>query len=215
MSETEQFNPRQEAVLDGLSLMARLYWGPDPELCGDLLDPALGELLAELGEFLPQAAATLRSLGAFLASANTPAELCDQLEPSYVELFLTRPEGAPAPLYHSCYVEPGRVMGPPAGHMAQLLEAEGLALEEKPGEPPDHLAVELEYLIFLLEEGWSGRREGWQTPAAEFSGRFMLPWVEEFAARQEGASECPFYHLAGKLLTALLGDVAQNPTPGV
>ncbi|MCF8033378.1 MAG: molecular chaperone TorD family protein [Desulfarculaceae bacterium] len=204
MSELEQMEPGQEAVLDGLALLARLYWGPDPELCGDLAGPETGELLGELAGLMPDAAGTMRSLGAYIEGFAAPEELCAELEPGYVELFVSRPGGVPAPLYHSCYVGEGRVMGPPAGSMAARLEAEGLALEEKPGEPPDHLAVELEYLIYLLEEAWGGRRGEGQAEAAEFAGRFMLPWVKEFLARQEEAAPVALYPLAAKLLIAIL-----------
>ena len=210
MSELEDFAPEQEAVLDGLALLARLYWGPDPELCADLAGPEAGELIAELSGMLPAAAPAPRSLAARLAGAE-PGELCAELEPSYVELFVSRPGGVPAPLYHSCYVGEGRVMGPPAGAMAERLEAEGLALEEKPGEPPDHLAVEIEYLIYLLEEAWGGERPEGEAEAAEMAGRFMLPWVREFAARQEAADPGGLYPLAAKLLVAILELVAADP----
>jgi len=208
MSQDEQLEPRQEALLDGLALLARLYWGPDPELCADLTGPNMRELCGELAGLLAPAAPAIRSLATYLEGQASPEALRDQLDPAYVELFVSHPGGVPAPLYHSCYVGEGRVMGPPAGHMAARLETEGLALEEKPGEPPDHLAVEIEYLIFLLEEGWNGRREAGEAEAAEFAGRFMLPWVREFVSRQEGVSPTPLYPLAGKLLAAILEDLA-------
>ncbi|MCB2228156.1 MAG: molecular chaperone TorD family protein [Desulfarculaceae bacterium] len=203
MSEQEDYTPAQEAVLDGLAMLARLYWGPDAELCADLAGPEGGELISELAAMLPAASPALRSLSARLAGAEAK-ELCAELEPGYVSMFVSKPGGVPAPLYHSCYVGEGRVMGPPAEAMAQRLEAEGLALEEKPGEPPDHLAVELEYLIYLLEESWDGERPGGEAEAAELAGRFMLPWVREFAARQEEADPGAVYSLVAKLLIALL-----------
>ena len=211
MSELEQLEPGQEAVLDGLALLARLYWGPDPELCGDLAGSEAGELLSELAGMLPDAAPAARSLAAYARGFASPEALCAELEPGYVGLFINHPGGAPAPLYHSCYVGQGRVMGPPAGNMAARLEAEGLALEEKPGEPPDHLAVELEYLIYLLEETWGGRRPEGQAEAAEFAGRFMLPWAREFLARQEAAEAGALFPLATKLLIGILELLAAGP----
>jgi TorA-specific chaperone len=211
MSSLDEYDPRQDAILDGLSLLARLYWGPDEELCADLAGPEVHELLSRLVPLLPGAAPALRSLASHLAGQASPGQLCGELNPAYVELFLTRPGGAPAPLYHSCYVGEGRVMGPPAGSMARRLEAEGLVLEEKPGEPPDHLAVEIEYLIFLLEEGWAGRRPQGEAEAAELAAQFMLPWIREFAARQEDVSPSPVFPLAAKLLMAILQELAEPP----
>jgi putative dimethyl sulfoxide reductase chaperone len=208
MSGQNDFDAWQEAMLDGLSLLARLYWGPDRELCTDLRGEAVGELLAELTGLLPAAAPSLRSLSLYLAGQASPAALCAELAPAHEALFLGQGGPAPAPLHHSRYVGDGRLLGPPADNMAARLEAEDLALEERPGEPPDHLAVEIEYLAYLLEEAWSGGRPGGEAEAAEFAGRFMLPWVREFAARQEPASPSPVFPLAAKLLVALLEDLA-------
>ncbi len=46
-------------------------------------------------------------------------------------------------------------MGPPAVRMKKRFESSGLSLSDNMHEPPDHLSIELEYLYFLLEKGWS------------------------------------------------------------
>jgi len=195
--------------LDGLSLLARFYWGPDQELCEELASPAGRDLFTRLARLLPAAAPTLRSMQALLQGAASPEALCEELETAYVATYVNSPGGTKAPLYHSCYVGQGLVMGPPAGAMALRLEQAGLSLGEKSGEPPDHLAVELEYLIFLLEEGLAGRREQGLSEAGDLARRFMLPWVKDFAQRQEGAPS-PLLPLSAKLLVALLEDVAEQ-----
>lgn len=202
----------QETILDGLSLLARFYWGPDQELCHELASPAGRDLFTRLARLLPAAAPTLRSMQALLQGAASPQALCEELETAYVATYVNSPGENRAPLYHSCYVGQGLIMGPPAGAMALRLEQAGLSLGEKSGEPPDHLAVELEYLIFLLEEGLAGRREQGLSEAGDLAQRFMLPWVKEFAQRQEGASS-PLLPLSAKLLVALLEDVADQAGP--
>lgn len=202
----------KEIILDGLSLLSRFYWGPDEELCEDLASPAGRELFSRLARILPDAAPTLRSIQIHLQSAQSPEALCQELETAYVAVHVNPPAGGGAPLYHSCYVGDGLVMGPPAGAMALRLEQAGLSLGEKAGEPPDHLAVELEYLIFILEEGLAGRREWGQEEAGEMAGRFMLPWVREFASRQ-GAAPSPLLPLVASLLTAMLQKVAEGAFP--
>lgn len=203
----------QQAVLDGLSLLARLYWGPDQQLCQEMCGPAVRDLLARLTCLLPSAAPTLRSLQALLQDARSPQVLREELETAYVAAHVNSPQGVGAPLYHSCYVGQGLVMGPPAAAMAQRLEQDGLTLGEKSGEPPDHLSVELEYLGFLWEHDPDELREPGANRAGDLARRFMLPWVREFARRQAD-SPYPLLSQTAKLLVSLLEYVADRAESG-
>jgi len=194
----------KELLLDGLTLLSRIFWGPEASLCQDLCAPSQ-ETLEQLGNLLsPPGPAAARELNQALSAFDDPAGLCAQLETAYVRLFVSDQGGVAAPLYHSCYQGEGLLMGPPAREMAGRLEAAGLGLEEDSAEPPDHLAVELEYLILLLEDGWSHDDPALLNEAGEFAGNFMLPWVEAFLARLAGESDSRFYPLAAELLIALL-----------
>ncbi len=194
----------KEVLLDVLALLARIFWGPDASLCQDMFGPAQ-DTLSQLANLLsPPGPAAARDLNHTLSAFDDPAELCAQLEPDYVRLFVSDQGGVAAPLYHSCYQGEGLLMGPPAQEMASRLETAGLGLEEESAEPPDHLAVELEYLILLLEDGWSHNDPALLAEAGEFAGSFMLPWTEGFLARLAGESDSRFYPLAAELLTALL-----------
>ncbi len=208
MTNQAETNPeRREALLDCLALFSRLYWGPDEGLCRELAGEGAAALQGLASWLEEEGKATLRALQAQLESYGSAAQMCDQLNPAYVRLFVSHPGGPAAPLYHSCYVGQGLVMGPPAMAMAQRLEEHGLALEDKPGEPPDHLAAELEFLIYLLEEGGAGRPELLEQ-ARDLASRFMLPWVRDFSRRQEAETECPLYPLAARLLVSVLEGVA-------
>jgi TorA maturation chaperone TorD len=194
----------KDLLLDSLTLLARIFWGPEASLCQDLCGPAQ-EILEQVGNLLsPPGPAAARELNQALSAFDDPAGLCAQLETAYVRLFVSDQGGVAAPLYHSCYQGEGLLMGPAAQEMARRLEAAGLGLEEESAEPPDHLAVELEYLILLLEDGWSHDDPALLAEAGEFAGRFMLPWVEGFLSRLSAETEARFYPLAAELLTALL-----------
>jgi len=194
----------RELILDGLALLARLFWGPDDSLCQVLYGEG-SRSLSELGLLLsPPGPAAARDLEDALAGFPDSAQLCDQMETAHVRLFVSRQGGVTAPLYHSCYLGDGLLMGPPAQEMARRLEAAGLCLEEGSSEPLDHLAVELEYLVLLLEEGWAHDDPALLAEAAEFAGGFMLPWVEAFLARLSGEAGPRLYPAAAELLTALL-----------
>lgn len=194
----------RDVLLDGLTLVARIFWGPEAILCQDLCGPGQ-DTLSQLANLLsPPGPAAARDLSDFLNNYGDPAELCARLEPDYVRLFVSDQSGVTAPLYHSCYQGEGLLMGPPAQEMTHRLEAAGLSLEDESAEPPDHLAVELEYLILLLEDGWSHDDPALLNEAGEFAGNFMLPWVEGFLARLAGEIDSRFYPLAAELSTSLL-----------
>ena len=97
------------------------------------------------------------------------------------------------------------MMRRPADMMTLRLEAAGLDIEEKTSEPPDHLAVELEYLFLLYEEALSGANRVMRAEARSFAGKEMLPWLEKFEARISEVDDSAFYTaVAGLLVSALM-----------
>ena len=194
-----------ESAVPALVWLAQVFWGPDPQQGRALIAsvPALESLAEILG---PDAAGPARELAAWLAAHPDPAALCRELEPAHVALFIARPGGVAAPPYQSCYQDQGLLMGPPAREMALRLEDAGLALA-RAGEPPDHLAAELEYLAHLLTDPAAAE------PARDFASRQMLPWVARLARRLAAEPGCPFYALAAALAVALLGALTAGPGP--
>ena len=114
------------------------------------------------------------------------------------------------PLYESCYeFEGAQLMGKPATKMRERFESKGLSIGEDIHEPPDHLAIELEYLYFLLEKGWSQKDEAVAAEALSFASESMLPWVTEFKMKLAGEKECPFYSLISSVLVAILNHIGE------
>lgn len=195
LAEPSLLTPAQAAP--ALVWLAQIFWGPDPEQCRDLLGalPALEGLAEALG---PGQDAPARELAAWLAARPDPATLCRELEPAHVALFIARPGGVAAPPYQSCYQGPGLLMGPPAREMARRLEEAGLALA-RAGEPPDHLAAELEYLAHLLSDGRT------VAEGLDFAAQELRPWLTDLAGRLAAETGCPFYALAARLALAIIG----------
>ncbi|MBA4395280.1 MAG: hypothetical protein C0407_17150 [Desulfobacca sp.] len=118
----------------------------------------------------------------FLSAYSRGQTLYDSLEEEYIRLFISNRQGIPAPLYASCYVEGesserAPLMGEPALAMQERFQSKGLSLGEDIGEPPDHLSIELEYLYFLLNIGWTNNDDQFITEASSFAADIMLPWV--------------------------------------
>jgi TorA maturation chaperone TorD len=95
-------------------------------------------------------------------------------------------------------------MGEPAIRMKRCLEAKGLAIDTRLSEPPDHLAIELEYLYFLLEKGWVDIDGAFIAEAASFATEIMFPWVTKFHDRLVAETECRFYPHISAILCATL-----------
>ncbi|MEN8244432.1 MAG: molecular chaperone TorD family protein [Thermodesulfobacteriota bacterium] len=212
LTETEMLESLTAAIMEGLAFVSRVFWGPDLEFCRAIYqDKGLISSieLARLSTIEPFGE-TVEQLGAVIRSYKDGEALFNDLEALYVSLFISNRTGIAAPLYHSCYggsegaMSEPLLMGEPAVEMRKRLASSGLALEEDLNQLPDHLCIEIEYLYFLLKEGWSGKGDTWITEAMAFAADFMLPWVREFQGRLAMTDKAGFYTLAASLLTELL-----------
>ena len=196
----------EKALLTGLALAAQLFWGPEPELCRDMAQGEFGSDLKALAPYLDEPGRSAAGNMAAWAKGRSGEELRQALEDEYFRLFVNAKEGLKAPLYHSHYeTKDGALMGRPLAMMAERLEAAGIDLGEETGEPADHLAVEAEYLYFLLEAGLTRDREELLTEASLFAAREMLPWVREMARRlAQTEEEGSFYRASAAFLVSLL-----------
>ena len=214
-------HPHQKALLECVSLLAGFYWGPDAEgsrdlLRGNYLKPF--EALKPIVSYEPPGILDL--LKAIHTSFTNEYEIFQHLEQSYVRLFINSRDGITTPLYASCY-EPGQaagedapLMGPPAVLMKKRFESKGLSLGDHIHEPPDHLAIELEYLYFLLERCWSDDNAALRDEAVSFAGDVLLPWVIKFQERLGTIEdECRFYQLTTAILCAILRFIGASNKP--
>ena len=202
----------QTALLEGVARLSRFYWGPDADFSRDLLRGIFlkpFEALKPMVSYEPSG--ILEELKAINASFTSEDEIFEYLEQAYVRLFINSREGIIAPLYASCYAagsapgEDAPLMGPPAVAMKERFESKGLSLGNHIHEPPDHLSIELEYLYFLLEKGFSDDDAALKDEAVSFAAEIMLPWVGKFHERLVAVeTEKRFYQLTTAILCAVL-----------
>lgn len=180
--------------IDVLDLCAEIFQGPDQESYPTLLSRELPDLARRATDCGSPLAAQL----AFLAQ-NSPSMASRQdidaslvaLESTYVSLFINDRDGLRASLYESCHTPGGgRLMGPPAETMGELLAQAGLTLAEGLAEPPDHLSIELEYLAFILTEALGGDNPALAILARDFTQQVLPAWrrwadAVETACREE------------------------------
>ena len=206
---------RQAIVLNAIAQMARTFWGPDPESCrqmlaGSFLEPF--EILGRLVDYQPPG--ILEELKAGLLPFADGEALFEYLEANYVRLFINNRHRPIIPLYASCHLKGGRpagqgraLMGPPAMEMKKRLDACSLSLGGDIHHPPDHLSIELEFLYFLLEKGWSRKDRKLLAEAAVFAGEEMLPWISVFHNQLTRETTCWFYPPMTSILQSALAHI--------
>jgi TorA-specific chaperone len=203
---------QQTNLLEGVAALSHIFWGPELEDSRDLLRGIYlkpFEALKPIVSYEPPG--VIDELKAINTSFTGEDEIFQCLEQAYIRLFINSRDGIAAPLYASCYVDgktPGEnapLMGPPAVRMKKRFESRGLSLSDNMHEPPDHLSIELEYLYFLLEKGWSDDEREFIAEAASFATDVMLPWVIKLQERLSAVeTECRFYQLVSAILCAIL-----------
>jgi TorA maturation chaperone TorD len=191
-------------LLNGLPLLSQAFWGPSEEWCEEMLRVAETKELMNLGEMAGQNDAT-HTMTAYLETYSNSNSFYEQLEADYVRLFISTRGGITASLHHSFYEsEDGRLMGRAAQMMASRLKTSGLALPGEDSVPPDHLAVEVEYLTLLLEGAFGDGNEDLLAAAQDFARTELRPWLLKLTQKLEPETECPFYPAAARLLLGLV-----------
>lgn len=133
-----------------------------------------------------------------------------ELAADFAEMFLVDGRSA-APPYASLYTEPAASLhGEAAARMEVRLAAAGYAVKDSLGEPPDHLAVMLDYLAGLLEADAQQKNPDAEAPGA-FVAAELEPWLSRFVKRCENvATASDFYPAVVALTAAYLGSLSQN-----
>jgi TorA maturation chaperone TorD len=206
----------RQAWMEAVQKMSYFFLGPTIEEAENMLQAPYWRSLEKVLPWLdPTSAGVFYTIKTTLNRYSTSQSLFDDLEEEYVRLFISDRQGIRAPLYASCYVgeEPGErapLMGEPAMAMEDQFRSKGLSLADDIGEPPDHLAIELEYLYFLLRKGWSDHDDTLVNEASSFALETMLPWVMRLQqALTEIETAGPFYPLLTTLLCAILAFIGE------
>jgi len=196
-------------LLNLTELCAAMFRGPDEQGWRELAIHGLPDLLDRVQKFSALPAAPLAALRDALSPHVETGDF-SSLETEYVRLFIAGPGGVPAPLYESCHQDGAcRTMGQSALAMRHRLAEAGLEISLASNEPPDHLALELEYLFHLYAQGWTND-SAQAHEAARFAGEVMEPWVRRFRAALAGAAPDPVYLAATDAALALLQAVAES-----
>jgi len=126
----------------------------------------------------------------------------EDLEQEYIRLFEVGAGGPFCPLYEGSH-RPGRMK-----IMEELVRFyEHFGLQHAPGDQPDHLCAELEFMHYLCfkEAAVTSRMEtgGLRLAQRDFLSRHLCAWLPRVEKRLEGAKPAPV--LYGSLVALTLG----------
>ncbi len=202
---------------DGLAQLARLRQGCYRFLSALFLYPE-GERSALLVRGARELLEASDSLAVFpffgrwqrlLTTLKELGEGRPEAEKEYVRLFVVNPQ---APPYESFYIDPKRqATGWITAQLVREYSRRGLTPVSSLGEPPDHVAVELEFMAFLcslearaweeedLKRGFQIQR--WQR---RFLDSHLQRWIPAFARQVTAASKGGVYALAAEAAYAFV-----------
>ena len=125
------------------------------------------------------------------------------LQIEYSRLFVG-PFKVAAPPYGSVYLEDGnKIYGDSTMDVISVYEGESLQVDLK--EPPDHIAIELEFISYLIYKQIESYGEGnlelassYFNKQLHFLNRHLAKWVDSFCDKVESESKCNFYKKLAK-----------------
>lgn len=195
-SSLQQIRQREASGL-AYQLLATLYYPPDGSF-GATVD-ALAELWAEWQPDL------LPHLSVMQASAHT------ELLVDYTRLFLG-PFKVLASPYGSVYLEGKReLMGESTQEVHRIYQRAGLELTQESKEVPDHIAIELEFLYYLICQETNSLAQDnlplarqWADTQAAFLTRHLGVWGPALAERISQHATTDFYRSLAHITAAFL-----------
>jgi DMSO reductase family type II enzyme chaperone len=171
-------------------------------------DETLFQALAE-GTFMASLADALKRAGIDAAVVPEKKESQLDLEKDYTWMcFASKPRQVY--LFESVYRE-GKLLQESTFEIARLYYDAGLKLTEAFKLPPDHIAVELEFMAFLcfmeagaVREGSSDKENLAQRLQAETLQKHLIPFGLSVAERMEKHARTDFYRNMSRILRSVL-----------
>ena len=189
--------------------LAACFYLPQTKILG--ADGVLANLTHNLQYISPAAAPFARQM-----EENISRYTDEELAVEYARLFVG-PFGLKAPPYGSIYLDNEHtVMGPSTMNTIQLYEQEGLARDDGFSELPDHIAVELEFMYFLifreteaLQKEESEKAQEYRKKQDDFRTLFLDKWIPSFCGNILAETDNDFYMALAGCLTALISSESE------
>ncbi len=201
--DIKDFIVREKARCDSFKLMAACFYQPQMDI---LKEDLLQNLSESLKVSCPEAAVYSEEMIKLLSAYSEEELLID-----YAKLFVGPNELLAAP-YGSIYLEKGRrVMGDSTMEVIEFYKSHGLVMDEDFKEVPDHIAVELEFMYYLIFKEIEAIEKSDMASAIAtieaqefFMNKFLRSWADKLAEKIIKHAETSFYRALAGCLSAFI-----------
>jgi TorA maturation chaperone TorD len=202
---------QKQKVSDSFKLMAACFYEPEPALLAEeKVFQNLAQLLADL---CPEAGINTDEMQEALHTGRDVDLLV-----AHAELFIGPFELTASP-YGSTYLEQGRrLMGDTTMEVLQHYLQAGLEVDVQ--QPPDHIAIELEFVSHLYGREAHALQNGDQQKAAElahqrqiFIQTYVRPWMPAFINNMRSGTEHAFYRSLADCFEKFVRHMEKFDTP--
>ncbi|NIV28123.1 MAG: hypothetical protein GWN58_01050 [Anaerolineae bacterium] len=153
---------------------------------------------------------TLADLQTLVESyAGDGEQLLTDLQIEHTYLFISAVPHVPASPYESAYTNRGLLMGEPVSQVLRAYREAGLLMNKDYDALPDHMAAELEFMFYLVqqeaESSQSGDEDGagvWQDRQRSFLREHLLRWGPSFLKEVTASARQLFYGMLAALTEA-------------
>ncbi len=213
-------------------LLAIGFLDPTPALAQGLVDGSYQADMIECFKGLDLWDRTLGRVRAYLEELSAqvtkqePAELLQALKVEYARLFIGPGPIAVSP-YESIHCDPSDagnrllMVGPSARAVAKTYKEAGLAMCQDLSEPPDHIATELEFLLYVSrkestawEQGDNAEGKKWRRFQKTFGDDHLGKWGIDFCRDVKEATRHSFYATLATVASAFFQFDANLSTAG-
>ncbi len=194
----------EQSRSDCYKLLAACFYQPQKEI---FLEEGLFENLSLLlKQTCPDAVVFSEKMGNAILNYSNEDLLVD-----YARLFVG-PNELIAPPYGSIYLDgKRRVMGDSTMEVVEIYKNKGLAIDENFKEMPDHIAVELEFMYYLifreieaLEKSETDKALDFIKTQELFLDKFLARWVKPFCDKIKKGTDNKFYSSLADCLSVFI-----------
>ncbi len=187
----EDFIVHEKARGNAFKLLAECYLMPDRNILEKIHD-----LTDKLHCICPEVAGLIQE-----SNSKCKNDLdTEKLKVDYARLFVG-PYSLPAPPYGSVYLEAERrIMGDSTLHALEIYRETGLDMAQDFNDAPDHIAVEQEFMYYLVFEEIKASAGGFYTIAVDYVEKqksflktHLGAWIPAFSTQIVENAETEFY----------------------
>lgn len=217
-NEQEQAIQNALAASDMYQLLAMLLHLPTEEIVLGLLDGSLGADISAIFQELDfprdEIEKIRTKLIALQGNLNLKSELLTEMRQEYTRLF-THPQKPLVGIYETMFLfkpdeegeeRPSLFISPAALDAERCYKKAGLIMSKELNEPGDHMATEMEFMMYLylqkakaLQENNSAGLTRREEEIKEFADLHLRKWAKEFFALCSTESKSEVYRVLGQI----------------